>query len=257
MNNSSNGRKFLKYAGKCQSTNLLIREGYRTGRLQHADALYTDLQQAGRGQRGKLWYEEEERNLAFSILLTKFPAPFKDPLSLNFCLSVAVHEALSELIPLHIKWPNDMMVQDRKLAGILIESSMKGNELEFLVLGVGLNIGTRQFPFFVPEACSLQMLGIEEEDAATWAARLYQSIMSRFSGGSVEEIRAYYVQHLYSRGVYREFRDLRKNTFFTAAVREVDAQGRLVLQSPDGTLRAFRHGEVAWLFGGRSKEKGA
>ncbi len=254
MNNSSNGRKFLKYVGKCQSTNLLIKEGYRSGRLTHADAVYTDRQEAGRGQRGSRWYEEEGRNLAFSILLTKFPAPFSNPVLLNLCLTVAVHEALSAVAALQIKWPNDIMFQDRKLAGILIESSIKGNQPEYLVMGVGLNIGTRYFPSFLPEACSLHTMGLEEEDATTWAARLYESIMRKLSEKRAEDIRSIYVKHLYSRGIYRVFRDLRKNVYFTAAPIEIDKLGRLVLQLPDGSHESFMHGEIEWLFGPWSKK---
>lgn len=255
MNNSSTVRKFLKYAGKCQSTNLLIKEGYRSGRLTHVDAVYTDLQEAGRGQRGKTWYEEEGRNLAFSILLTKFPGPFSDPVLLNMGLAVAVHEALSVVAPLKIKWPNDIMFQDRKLAGILIESSTKGNQPEYLVMGVGLNVGTRHFPSFLPGACSLHTMGLEEGDAATWAARLYESVLRKLSEKRAEDIRSSYVKQLYSRGVYRVFRDLRKNVYFTAAPIDIDDQGRLVLQLPDGGREAFRHGETEWLFGPWSKEE--
>ncbi len=257
MNNSSKGRKFLKYAGKCQSTNLLIKEGYRAGRLAHADAVYTDTQEAGRGQRGRLWYEEKGRNLALSILLTRFPPPLRDPVMLNVGLSVAVHEALSAAATLQIKWPNDILYRDCKLAGILIESSMKGNALDFVVMGVGLNIGTRHFPTFQPEACSLHTIGAQEKDAAAWAGRIYDSVMRNLSEKTAEQLRNSYEKNLYSRGVYRVFKDLRKKVFFTAAPRGIDDLGRLVLQFPGGRQEAFLHGEIEWLFGAWSKEEGA
>lgn len=257
MNNSSKGRKFLKYAGKCQSTNLLIKEGYRAGNLTHGDAIFTDSQEAGHGQRGRIWYEEKGRNLALSILLTKFPPRFRDPVLLNICLTVAVHEAISAVVPLKIKWPNDILFQDRKLAGILIESSFKGNELDFMVIGVGLNIGTRHFPPFKPEACSLHTIGAEEEELATWAARIYDTVMRNLSAKTAEELQNYYKKNFYSRGVYRVFKDLRKKIFLTAAPQGIDESGRLILQLADGRQEAYQHGEIEWLFDSWSKEEGA
>ena len=98
-------------------------------------------QTEGRGRRGAAWFSPPGESLAFSILVRPTePKPLWPRLALAAGLAVA--EALEEYIPLvGIKWPNDIWVADKKISGILIEAGR-----DYAVVGIGLNVNTREFP---------------------------------------------------------------------------------------------------------------
>lgn len=104
-----------------------------------------DHQTAGRGRRGRGWYDEPGANLLFSIVLRPRLELARLP-TLSLTAAVAVAEALAEVaaLPARLKWPNDVLVEGRKIAGILLESRTDGAPL--VVLGLGVNVGQRSFP---------------------------------------------------------------------------------------------------------------
>ena len=107
--------------------------------------LLAESQTSGRGRRGATWFSPAGEGLAFSILLRpEAPKPFWSRLSLVAGLAVA--EALERSIPMaEIKWPNDVMVADKKIAGILVEA-----ENDFVIVGIGINVNTTSFPNELP-----------------------------------------------------------------------------------------------------------
>lgn len=101
----------------------------------------TDQQTQGRGRRGSTWFSPPGESLAFSVLLRP-DAPKALWPRLALATGLAVAEALEEYIPLvGIKWPNDVWVRGKKIAGILVEAGK-----DFVVVGIGLNVNTLEFP---------------------------------------------------------------------------------------------------------------
>jgi BirA family biotin operon repressor/biotin-[acetyl-CoA-carboxylase] ligase len=102
----------------------------------------------GKGQRGSMWFVEPNKNLTFSIILTDL----KIPANKQFLISMWVANVLSSflkekfLIKNNIKWPNDIIVNRRKIAGILIENSLKGQFIQNSIVGVGFNVNQTNFP---------------------------------------------------------------------------------------------------------------
>jgi BirA family biotin operon repressor/biotin-[acetyl-CoA-carboxylase] ligase len=114
----------------------------------------TDNQYSGRGQRGNLWISEPGKNLTFSVLLKPNVRPDQ-----QFVLTQVVALAVADYITtktnaVKIKWPNDILVSDKKICGILIESSLSGAVVQFVIAGAGLNIN--QTVFQNPRATSLK-----------------------------------------------------------------------------------------------------
>jgi BirA family transcriptional regulator, biotin operon repressor / biotin---[acetyl-CoA-carboxylase] ligase len=139
--------------------------------------IWADRQAAGRGRQGRAW-NSPPGNLYCSILLRPDRAP-GEVAQLGFAASLAVAEAISPLLPHPLlprcKWPNDVMVEGRKVAGILLESEAVGGEVKWLVVGVGVNIMAFPADTELP-ATSLRALG-----AATVApAELLESIRQFF-----------------------------------------------------------------------------
>jgi BirA family biotin operon repressor/biotin-[acetyl-CoA-carboxylase] ligase len=98
-------------------------------------------QLAGRGRAGRRWYTPPGTNLAFSLVLRPDVPPVLAP-RLTMLASVAVCEAVEQVagLPARLKWPNDVLVGGKKAGGILLESSLAGDRMDYAVLGIGLNV---------------------------------------------------------------------------------------------------------------------
>lgn len=128
----------------------------------HGTVVVTDRQTAGRGQRGNSWEAEPGANLTFSLLLRPqaIPAARQFELSVIVALEVAacVRRALAgtpNAPRVCVKWPNDIYVGDRKIAGILIENSLSGSGIERSIAGIGLNVNQRIFVSDAPNPTSI------------------------------------------------------------------------------------------------------
>lgn len=104
-------------------------------------------QTAGRGRLGRTWFADPNKNLTFSVLLR--PKVDPDQISLfSLYAAVAVAKAVEETTELTIecKWPNDLLISGRKFAGILLEGAIKQNAIDFVVIGIGINVNQETFP---------------------------------------------------------------------------------------------------------------
>lgn len=132
--------RLLSFAS-IDSTNEEIRRRAKSG-APEGTAVVAETQTAGRGRRGRTWISPPG-NLYCSLLLRPQCAPM-DAANLSFAAALAVAEALLPLLPegidLRFKWPNDVLLTGKKVAGILIESEIEGGALAFAVVGAGINV---------------------------------------------------------------------------------------------------------------------
>ena len=108
-------------------------------------AVVAEHQTAGRGRRGARWEDEPGSSLLLSIVLRPALEPARLPM-LSYAAAVAVAEALASVAPVspRLKWPNDVLVGSRKIAGILLETRL-GRGPVITILGIGVNLGQRRF----------------------------------------------------------------------------------------------------------------
>ena len=127
--------------------------------FNNTQVLYTYNHHKGKGQRGNKWMSEPGKNLAFSIKI--FPKNFdiKDQFKINVIFSIFIFKTLKSLnIPdIKIKLPNDIMSGNKKICGILIELKVKGNQIENIIIGFGLNVNQEKFSG-LPYASSLKLI---------------------------------------------------------------------------------------------------
>lgn len=158
------------------------REGTRTEALFVANA-----QSNGRGRSANAWHSPPDENLYFSLLVRPKVMPHSAS-CLTLVVGIALVEALSPLLPdgdeLRIKWPNDLFLANRKLAGVLTESQLRGGEVSSVVVGVGVNVLGRTFPPGI-EATSLALAGAASLDRAAILADLTGGILSALSAFQV------------------------------------------------------------------------
>lgn len=139
------GRK-IDYFAKCTSTNDKAREGETRGD-EEGSVYITDLQTGGRGRIGRSWHFEANLGIAMSILLKPLIPPAQMmPISLIGGLAVCMAIEQETGLECSLKWPNDIISGGRKIAGILIESSIVGENISFIVLGIGINCNNTNFP---------------------------------------------------------------------------------------------------------------
>ncbi len=140
-------------------------------------------QWAGKGQRGKAWLSEPGQNLIMSLVIE----PGTLILPQQFLFSAAVGLGVLDLIQVfesncwHIKWPNDIYWNDRKAAGILIESVIQGKKWPLAIAGIGMNLNQGSFPKEIPNAISLKQITGSNYDPAAVARKLVPAIQNRIT----------------------------------------------------------------------------
>lgn len=128
------------------STNDDAMNASRAG-AQHGATFVADRQTAGRGRRGRHWSSPAGENLTFSVLLRPRFVPERAG-AFTLAVGLAVRDVVARFVPssVGIKWPNDVLVNGRKLCGILVESQLQLAKVSALVVGVGLNVHMRDLP---------------------------------------------------------------------------------------------------------------
>ncbi len=140
------GRNFI-YTDEISSTNselLSHKENY----INSGTVLLAEHQLEGKGRKDRQWISAKDLNLTFSILLVDDIAPANQVNIINLATSLAVATSIENLYQLRpeLKWPNDVLINRRKTAGILLETSVQGEKIERLVVGVGINVNQKSFP---------------------------------------------------------------------------------------------------------------
>jgi BirA family transcriptional regulator, biotin operon repressor / biotin---[acetyl-CoA-carboxylase] ligase len=138
------GRNFI-YSDEVDSTNAVLLTNKEFS--LNGTVLLAEFQNKGKGRKNREWVSSSGQNLTFSILLT---SDFKENQInvINFGTATAVAQAIENLYQLNVelKWPNDVLVHQKKIAGILLESVSKGNKITKVVVGIGINVNQPNFP---------------------------------------------------------------------------------------------------------------
>jgi BirA family biotin operon repressor/biotin-[acetyl-CoA-carboxylase] ligase len=146
----------LVVADETGSTNDDAKQGARGG-APHGAVWVAESQTGGRGRQGRAWLSPRGENLLFSVLLRLRCAPARVP-PVSLVVGLAVRDAVARALgpeadaDVVVKWPNDVMVRRageasmRKVAGVLVESALAGAKVEYVVVGVGINVHTRALP---------------------------------------------------------------------------------------------------------------
>lgn len=162
------------------STNDDALEAARGG-AAHGATFVAELQTKGRGRRGATWTAPAGESLLFSVVLRP-ELELREASTLTLAVGLAIRDSIASRIDRRalVKWPNDVYVEGRKIAGILLESQISGTRVSAIVAGVGINVTERVFP---PElasiATSLALLGARDLDREALLADALEAIERR------------------------------------------------------------------------------
>lgn len=192
-------------------------------------------QTAGRGRRGRSWESSSGLGLYMTILLREVPAGHLPELPLvTVCALASVVDPLVDG-GVRVKWPNDLLWDGRKLAGILVESTSRGGGPSAAIVGIGLNCHHTAGELPLPTATSLRLAGAESVDKAALAREICGELERRLSRAPqasdlVEELRL--------RTVHRQ------GDLIRCRLAERELEGRFVGIGDDGALLLERRGAV-------------
>jgi BirA family biotin operon repressor/biotin-[acetyl-CoA-carboxylase] ligase len=225
------------------STNDEAKRGAKQG-AAHLTVWTAESQTSGRGRQGRTWSSPRGENLLFSVLLRIACLPARVPL-VALVAGLAVRDAVAKALPsradaVKVKWPNDVLVGDKKVAGILVESSIQGTKVDHVVVGIGLNVHTRLFP---PELADVATSLSLEGGADVERDALLEAIVENLDHD---------VEHVVHRGLGLIHARLERADYLRGKeladdlgrAEGIDDDGRLMVRKPDGILVRLSSGEV-------------
>ena len=157
MNTLFIGRNRINLS-EADSTNNYAAQILRQTDIAGGTIIVAERQSKGRGQRGSTWQSEAGLNLTVSIILKPKNLGVQKQFLLNKMMALAMRQTVAYFLPNHvvkIKWPNDIFVEDFKIAGLLLENAVQGGQIVSAVAGIGLNVNQTEFSAELPRARSM------------------------------------------------------------------------------------------------------
>ena len=223
----------IEFFDEVGSTNDEARDRVRFG---HGDVVVAERQTAGRGQRGNRWDSAHGENLTFSVVLTPDFLPVAEQFLLSEAVSLALVDTLARYgIGATVKWPNDIYVGGRKVAGILIENDVMGSRMSRSIVGVGLNVNQSEFCASLPNPTSMALAAGRAFDRREVLSSFLESLRVRYetlNSGDFGRIEADYHACLYRFGQPARY-ILPDGAAFTGTILGVETSGALCVRHHD------------------------
>lgn len=227
------------------STNNYAMAMVQKGQNANEKAVFAMQQTAGKGRREKIWRSNKGENILLSIPIKMNWLPVSQQFSLSAAVALACFDLLSQFVlaNLFIKWPNDLFINDKKTGGILIETILRGNNWQWAIIGVGMNINQQVFEELPYAATSLKLETGSTFDVLKLAEELHQLVLKRITElktiGFITLLQEYN-RHLYAAG--RKVKLKKQNVLFETTIAGVSATGQLITM--DSIERRFDFDEV-------------
>lgn len=222
----------------------------RAERYDHLDAIWSEYQTSGRGQRGHTWHSAEGENITFSVVLKPTFLPVVEQFLLSEVVALALVDTMAEYdIECRIKWTNDLYAGDSKLAGVLIEHQLSTDGIVRTIVGIGLNVNQLDFPSDLPNPVSMALLRGTKFDRRTVLERYMANLEAWYNTllqGNKTAIEERYRELMYHLGEPHTYA-LPTGEKFTATIRGVRPSGELRLEHQDGTIREYAFKEVEFV----------
>ena len=231
------------------STNDYLKRLSKESVLENYTIVMANEQTKGKGQMGAKWVSEKGKNLIMSILAKDVPLRNENIFDLNIVIAVSVLNVLKNIqIPnITIKWPNDILSDSKKVAGILIENSLKHNGSFNAIVGIGLNLNQTNFEN-LPQATSLNCITGQIYDLEEIAIQLKKSLEEKLQILSKSSLMLWdeYHKSLYKLNYPSAFEDKMGNRFM-GVIKKVTRDGKLEVLLEDDSITHFEVKEIKML----------
>ncbi len=237
----------LIYIEQTDSTNRWLKEHQPPFGATEEIVVWTDFQTAGRGCGTNTWESQQAKNLLFSLLCHPTHVKADRQFVVSEAIALALWKVAGRYVAperVSIKWPNDLYVDDRKLAGILIENKLRGAMIADCIIGVGLNVNQQTFVSDAPNPVSLAQLTGKEHDREELLRQIVEAFGKEMARTETEPqaVHADYLNHLYRRNGFHRYEDA--EGLFEARLETIEADGHLILSDRTGRQRRYAFKEV-------------
>lgn len=233
------------------STNSYASELLRQIKPIEGTLIYTFDQQNGRGQRGSGWESEANKNIALSLILNPTFLQADNQFLITKIISLSVADLMAEwLYPynlsseIKIKWPNDIYVGNKKIAGILIENTLRENNIQSSIIGIGINFNQTEF-ITTKNATSLKILTNKEVELLPAVEQICEFMEARYlqlKTNKEENINCDYLQNLYRFEEWCNYSS--KNQKFVGKIIGVSPSGKLQMELSSHEIKEFDLKEI-------------
>ena len=228
------------------STNNYLKNIARNG-AKNGTVVIAREQTSGKGRLGRVWSSEKDKNLTFSILLRPDIKP-DEVQAITPVAGLALCKAIREFFNLDckIKWPNDVIIGKKKLSGILTEMSAIATGVDFIVIGIGINLDQENFDDEIKhKATSIYLETNEKTDKNAFLASILKHIEDEFvkcnyhfTAKNIAEYKSLCAT------IGRQVSFLSNNKTLTGTAVDINPNGELVVQLPDKNIYTINSGEV-------------
>jgi BirA family biotin operon repressor/biotin-[acetyl-CoA-carboxylase] ligase len=245
LNTQFIGKKIV-YFEKIDSTNIYAKRLVKDGVLEGC-VIVADKQEKGRGRKNRIW-SSPEGGLWFSVILYPIIPP-QDAMIITMAASVSVVEALTKITDLKpmIKWPNDVLVKGKKLCGILTELDAEMDRINYIIIGIGINVNNNISKELNDIATSLKIETKMNFSRVEIFANILNNLEKNYNQiklGNLKFIRDLWLS--YAKIIGKNIRVVSENKIFKGLVIDVDIDGRLVIETSKGKNR-ISYGDIFYL----------
>ena len=237
--------KIIRYT-ELSSTNDKCMELSKQGSLEPYTVVLAENQTNGKGQNGNKWHAKKGLNLTFSLYVPHYNFKVENQFCLNKAIAIGLNASISQLINQEskIKWPNDIMVENEKISGILIENLIQGQFLSKSIVGIGINVNQTEFGLDYGNPTSVYL--------QTGQKHLMDEVLNIVLGNLLKQIELVHakdfttINTIYDANLFKKdevcsFKTQRGS--IKARVNRVDNNGALVVSNATG-IYTMKHGEI-------------
>lgn len=232
------------------STNSYLRTSASVSMPKDYTVVWSEIQTKGRGQMGTIWHSQEGKNLTFSVFKRNIGLDVNNQFVISMLVSMAIFRTLKkfQLPKLSIKWPNDILSEQYKICGILIENIVKNNTIAGSIIGVGLNVNQRFFDD-LPSASSMYLLTGKLHNKEEIITEIVSSIKYYFkllSQKTIPQLKQEYTNRLFRLNKPSTFKQNGKT--FVGIIQGVKTNGQLIVRIEDEKIKTFDFKEITLLY---------
>ncbi len=232
------------------STNSFLRTLSVAEPLEDYTVVVAKHQTNGRGQMGTEWSSQDSKNLTVSVFKKVSFLNVEDAFAISMSVSISLLKALKtfNIKNLKIKWPNDIMADDKKVAGILIENVIKQKQLQSSIIGFGLNVNQTTFGGLPNATSLLSVSGIvyDLDEVLNEILKQLQYYFDMVEFGDLNQLKRDYESELFKKDKPSQFQD-HNDELFPGIILGVTAAGLLKVQTEDD-IKMFDLKEIRLLY---------
>ena len=233
------------------STNDFLKKMSQDQVLENFTVIVAETQTKGKGQHGAAWLSESGKNLITSILISNTLSNIRDVFLLNTAVTLSIIKALETFkIPsLSIKWPNDIMSENKKIAGILIENLIKENGKIDSIVGIGLNVNQTNFEDLT-KASSLKNITNKDFEIEKILNQIIAELKLNIDKILLKQESTLwddYHKWLFKKGIPMAFEN-EKEERFMGIIQQVNQDGKLEVLLEDDSIKEYGIKEITMLY---------